>query len=59
MYAAGVLGVTQGEMLGAVEAVYEELMDGAGGRNLSHSITPLAARKPSSLLSVIADKHLM
>jgi NaMN:DMB phosphoribosyltransferase len=26
MYAAGLLGVTQTEMLGAVEAVYEELM---------------------------------
>ena len=59
MYAAGVLGVTQGEMLGAVEAVYEKLMEGAEGRNLSHSITPPAARKRSSLLNVIADKHLM
>ena len=31
MYAAGVLGVTQSEMLGAVEAVYEELMEGVVG----------------------------
>ncbi len=31
MYAAGMLGVTQREMLGAVEAVYEELMGGVGG----------------------------
>ena len=28
MYAAGMLGVTHREMLGAVEAVYEELMGG-------------------------------
>jgi len=28
MYTAGMLGVTQSEMLGAVEAVYEELMSG-------------------------------
>jgi uncharacterized protein (TIGR00303 family) len=31
MYAAAMLGVTQREMLGAVEAVYEELMGGGGG----------------------------
>jgi NaMN:DMB phosphoribosyltransferase len=30
MYAAGMLGVTQREMLGAVEAVYAELMSGSG-----------------------------
>jgi NaMN:DMB phosphoribosyltransferase len=30
MYAAAMLGVTQGEMLGAVEAVYEALMAGGG-----------------------------
>jgi len=31
MYAAAMLGVTQREMLGAVEAVYGELMGGSGG----------------------------
>ena len=30
MYAAGMLGVTQSEVLGAVEAVYGELMGGSG-----------------------------
>jgi hypothetical protein len=31
MYAAGMLGVTRREMLGAVEAVYAALMGGGGG----------------------------